>query len=330
MDDASGDRTPEVAERFADRVLRIGPGEGPRGPAHARNRGAAAASGDVLVFVDADVRVRADTLRRLREALRETPAPAAVFGSYDDRPPAGGVISRYRNLLHHHVHQRHRGSAETFWAGCGAVRRDVFEQVGGFDDRRYRRPQIEDIELGRRIRALGHRIELRPQIQVTHLKRWTLASVLGVDFWDRGVAWVRLLLEEGLGASGATLNLDRTERWSAALAVGAVGVSLAALALLLSPDSGPGGVPGPGSIAFLGVDAGWVLLAAAGLWLAGVAVLQADFYRLLWRRGGVRLLLGGAALHLLHYLTAAAAAMTGAALHLYGRLAGNRSGGAGR
>ena len=314
-----------MAGRFADRVLRVPPEEGPRGPAHARNRGAAVASGELLVFVDADVRVRPDTLRRLRGALREAPGTAAVFGSYDDRPPAEGVISRYRNLLHHHVHQRHPGEAETFWAGCGAVRRDVFEQVGGFDDRRYRRPQIEDIELGRRLRSLGHRIELRPEIQVTHLKRWSLAGVLRVDFWDRGVAWVQLLLEEGPGATAATLNLDRTERWCAALVVGAAIVGAAGIALLLAPASTAGGTPGLGSIALLGVEAGRVLLAAAGLWLAGVAVLQADFYRLLWRRGGVRLLLGGAALHLLHYLTAAAAAVTGGALHLAARLrAGGR------
>ncbi len=360
VDDASGDRTPEVAGRYADRLVRVS-GD-PRGPAHARNRGAAAADGEILAFVDADVRVRPDTLRRLRDALTgrgegaagpgrgaaspdgaaTARPPDAVFGSYDDDPPAPGVVSRYRNLLHHHVHQRHPGAAETFWAGCGAMRRSAFEAAGGFDDRRYRRPQIEDIELGRRLRALGHRIELRPEIRVTHLKRWTLGEVLRTDFRDRGVAWTRLLLRErssgsaagpsgddgpsgGAEASGAAeargsrrasrtaLNLARRERWCAGLAVGATAVGGAGVALLAG--AGPSG---PESLAPLGIDAGIWLLAAAAAWVTALGVLQADFYRLLWRRGGLALLLGGAALHFLHFLTAAAAAVTGAVLHAVG------------
>lgn len=348
MDDASGDRTPEVAGRYADRLVRVSGDR--RGPAHARNRGAAAARGELLAFVDADVRVRPDTLRRLRDVLtgpgrgaagsgrgaagsgRGAPGrpPDAVFGSYDDDPPAPGVVSRYRNLLHHHVHQRHPGAAETFWAGCGAVRRSAFEAAGGFDDRRYRRPQIEDIELGRRLRALGSRIELRPEIRVTHLKRWTLGEVLRTDFRDRGVAWTRLLLREresgradgsgsGDGSSVSTrasrtaLNLARRERWCAGLAVGATAVGGAGVALLAG--AGPSG---PETLAPLGIDAGIWLVVAAAAWIAALGVLQADFYRLLWRRGGLALLVGGAALHFLHYLTAAAAAVTGAVLHAVG------------
>ena len=58
---------------------------------------------------------------------------AAVLGSYDDRPPASGLVARYRNLLHHFVHQRSRREATTFWTGLGAVRRDAFAALGGFD-----------------------------------------------------------------------------------------------------------------------------------------------------------------------------------------------------
>ncbi|MGH7896935.1 MAG: acetone carboxylase subunit gamma, partial [Candidatus Binatia bacterium] len=41
--------------------------------------------------------------------------------------------SRFRNLLHRHVHQEGAGPATTFWAGLGAIRREAFERVGGFD-----------------------------------------------------------------------------------------------------------------------------------------------------------------------------------------------------
>ena len=50
----------------------------------------------------------------------------------------------------------------TFWTGLGAVRRDAFLAVGGFDGARYPHPSIEDIELGRRLFAAGGPAPARP------------------------------------------------------------------------------------------------------------------------------------------------------------------------
>ena len=127
------------------------------GPAMARNRGADGASGEVLVFVDADVVVHADAFELIRAAFESEPHLTAVFGSYDDAPEAPGAVSGFRNLLHHHVHQEGGGEASTFWAGLGAIRRDAFPAVGGFDAERYSEPSIEDIELGMRLRS-GRRL----------------------------------------------------------------------------------------------------------------------------------------------------------------------------
>jgi len=124
------------------------------GPAYARNRGAELARGDILFFVDADVVLAADATAQVRDAFREDPQLAAVFGSYDDAPAATNFLSRYKNLLHHHVHQTSRADASTFWAGCGAIRAAMLARAGGFDES-FRRPSIEDIELGRRLRRAG-------------------------------------------------------------------------------------------------------------------------------------------------------------------------------
>ncbi len=277
VDDASGDATPDVAAARADRVIRLS-GRA-HGPAYARNRGAEAARGHVLVFVDADVCVHPDALRRMRDAFTAEPTLGAVFGAYDTAPPAPGLVSRYLNLTHHWVHARAAGPAETFWAGCGAVRRGVFEQAGGFDEARYPRPQIEDIELGHRIRDLGHRILLRPEIRGTHLKRWTLGSMIRVGVRDRGVPWVELLLGEGArGPRSTALNLGASEKLYTAmtgLAGVAVGASVAAR------------------------DARW-LWVAGGL-LAAVLLGNAPLLAWLARQGRTPLLLAGAALRLLYY-----------------------------
>jgi GT2 family glycosyltransferase len=168
--------------------------------------------------VDADVLVHPEALRLLLSAF-DDPAIAAAFGSYDDAPVAQGVVSQYRNLLHHHVHQRNAGEVESFWAGLGAVRRSVFDVSGGFDEITYRRPEMEDVELGYRIRDAGHRIVLDPGVQGTHLKIWTLGGMLTSDFIRRGVPWARLLVRRGMLLHPKGLSLGAGERISAVLPV---------------------------------------------------------------------------------------------------------------
>ena len=222
VDDASTDGSAAVARAFTARVLPLT--GGPYGPAVARNRGAALASGDVLVFIDADVAVHADTLAQMEQALTDHPEIAALFGSYDDRPSKPGLVTRYKNLQHHYVHQHGQREASTFWAGAGAVRRSVFADRGGFDER-YTRPSIEDIEFGVRLKRAGHRIWLCKDIQVTHLKKWTLISWLRADIFGRAVPWTQLIL--ATRSLPSDLNLDTKSRLSAVVAWGLV-LSLAA------------------------------------------------------------------------------------------------------
>lgn len=251
--------------------------------ARARNLGVARTTGDVVVFVDADVAVRRDALARIRRLLGERPELTAVFGSYDDAPTHPSVVSRFRNLLHHYVHHEGAGRAETFWAGIGAVRRKAFEDVGGFDER-FERPSIEDVELGMRLVRAGHEILLDPSIQGTHLKRWTLAEMVRSDFRDRGVPWVELLMRSRLPAR--TLNLAWRHRLSAAAAV-----AVASAPLVRSSR--------------LATGAALVLVA-----------LNWRFYRLLFRAGGTVQVAAGVPLHVLHHVTGAASVPVGMIRHL--------------
>lgn len=227
VDDASTDATALIAAEYADTVVRL-PGQ-PRGPAYARNRGVELARGEIIVFIDADVCVHPDTLRRFSAIFAHEPDVSAAFGAYDTSPEAPQLVSQYRNLLHHYVHWQSAGEAETFWGGCGAIRRQVFLEAGRYDEWSYPRPQIEDVELGHRVRRLGYRIVLRPEIQCKHLKRWTLRGVVTGDFRDRGVPWTRMLIQNGLATKTRTLNLRTVEKLNTVLvwlALGLVGVAL--------------------------------------------------------------------------------------------------------
>lgn len=228
VDDGSTDATRDIALEFGSQLLSSGGRQ--RGPAQARNVGAEAAQGDVLWFVDADVIAHSDGPRWIRHALQE-PDAVATFGSYDDKPPAPSFISRYKNLVHHHYHQIGNHEAATFWAGCGAVRRDAFLGAGGFDVASYPEPSIEDIELGYRLRAHGGRIVLCPELQGTHLKAWTWRSVIETDIRRRALPWSRLLLR-GAGPRN-DLNIGIAEQLRAIIAAALLGSLLACVVGLL-------------------------------------------------------------------------------------------------
>ncbi len=285
VDDGSTDDSAAVAESLGAVVFRT---LGGKGPAAARNLGAARASGDILVFVDADVCVHRDTLGRMRARLENDPGLDAVIGSYDDQPAATDLVSQYKNLLHHYVHQRGKPEAATFWSGCGAIRRQVFAASGGFDES-YPRPCIEDIELGCRLRQAGRRIALDPAIQAKHLKHWRLLALLRTDIFDRALPWTRLILRSAWLPDD--LNVRVSERVSAALVM----------------------------VSVLLVAASWfapVAFALAWLPIIPAVVLNWTFYRYLVDKRGWAFLTGALPLHLAYYLYSTLAFGAGCAMHL--------------
>jgi glycosyltransferase involved in cell wall biosynthesis len=221
VDDGSTDASPDVAGRFQVRLLKT---ETRSGPAVARNLGAREATGDVLYFIDADVLVRSDTVRQIRAAFADDPKLDALIGSYDDSPDSGDFLSLYKNLMHHFVHQQSRREACTFWSGCGAIRRSVFLDHGGFDES-YDRPAIEDIELGYRLFQAERKMILDPAIQVKHLKKWTFWGLLKTDVLDRGIPWTELILRDRRMPND--LNLQLSQRVSVALAFLLVALAMA-------------------------------------------------------------------------------------------------------
>ncbi len=198
----------------------------PGGPGRARNLGASKAQSDLLFFVDADVTVPPSIIGQLRTIFSEHPGFAAVIGSYDDQPGERNFLSQYRNLLHHFVHQQGREDASTFWGACGAIRRGVFLEAGGFDER-YTKPSIEDIELGYRLKRTGHSIRLAKSLYVKHWKRWDVGPMLKTDVLQRALPWTRLMHRHREFLND--LNVDTRGRLSVAFTWSLLGL------IILSP-----------------------------------------------------------------------------------------------
>jgi GT2 family glycosyltransferase len=281
IDDRSSDGSGAVARALGARVIANTRG---LGPAAARNLGAQLATGDILFFIDADVTVRASTVQRVVDVLDANPDVAAVFGSYDDEPSEPNFLSQYKNLFHHFTHQTARTDSGSFWAGCGAIRHQVFDAVGGFDEHKYQRASIEDIELGFRLNKAKQQVRLDPDLQVKHLKRWTTLSLIKTEILDRARPWSTLIISNN--AIPDDLNL----RWSFRLSAILVGILAFALPFLFF---------GAGDLYGVGITQ--VALAAMLVACAFVILLNRRFYLFLLRARGLGFALRAVPLHLCYY-----------------------------
>lgn len=288
VDDGSTDGSADYARSLGARVMSSGGRK--LGPAAARNVGAAEAAADIVLFVDADVVVHDDVLTLVLEAFAR-PDVVAVFGAYDDEPPYRGFASQYMNLRHYHVHQDASEEAQTFWTGLGAVRKEAFLAVEGFDAYRYPLPSIEDIDLGRRLRAAGGRILRLPGVRGTHLKEWSLAEVVRTDVLRRALPWARLMHEHP--GAFTDLNVGSAERIKALIA-GAFWLALAAAI----------GVP----------RALW----AAGALLALAVWLNRGLFAVFRERNGMWFALRALLYHQVYYLYSAAVFVWAAVEHRLG------------
>ena len=193
VDDQSTDDTAAFAKSLGATVMQT-PQNG--GPGLARNLAAPEAKGDIIWLVDADVIAHEGGGLKIKDAFQDE-SVFAVFGAYCDKPPAQNFPSQFKNLAHRFYHQKARREASTFWAGCGAIRKDKYLAVRGFDTERFKVPSIEDIELGYRLIDSGGRILLLHDLKGTHLKDWSLSNMVHTDIFKRAIPWSRLMLERG-------------------------------------------------------------------------------------------------------------------------------------
>jgi glycosyltransferase involved in cell wall biosynthesis len=208
IDDASPFDISSVVARFPVKSIRF---ETRKGCSVSRNAGAAMAGAPWLLFLDADCLITSSALDEIKRIIQSRPEEVAFFGSYDDQPSDPSAVSQFRNLLHHHFHQTGPALITTFWTGCGAIRKDIFLAMEGFDPVD---TGIRDIDLGYRLTRAGYQIRLYPHIQVKHLKRWTLRKMIVADITKRGMPWASLLFQYGL--KERNLNLQTSQKIAAA------------------------------------------------------------------------------------------------------------------
>ncbi len=172
VNDGSSDGTVNICRSYQVSVLNTG---GRKGPAAARNMGAAAASGKMILFLDADVTVPEDLLEKITGHF-EDPGVWAVQTLYSPVCPASDPVSGYQNFYYYYsLNRMPPGNTATFATWCAAVSGERFRELGGFNIR-IPEPTVEDEELGYTIADCGGVIMLDKTILVTHLAKYSLAQ----------------------------------------------------------------------------------------------------------------------------------------------------------
>jgi glycosyltransferase involved in cell wall biosynthesis len=156
VNDGSTDETASLAESFGVCVLHHAES---KGAAATRNHGARVSRGAILIFLDSDVVVPEATLPMFVDRLRESPEIHAVGAHASPRNLTPSFSADFVGLRHSHAFYSQPMTdivgVSCFQSECGAVRREVFESVGGYPEK-YSHAGMEDYEFGHELERLGY------------------------------------------------------------------------------------------------------------------------------------------------------------------------------
>ncbi len=272
IDDGSSDNSLSIAGNFPCRIMS---NEKNVGAATARNRGAEVAKGDILLFIDADVIVAADTLTRFCAALKDDAADAVV-GVYGKGKSFSNPSSAYKNLF---LHFSQDNDNARFWSGCAAIKKEEFCRCGGFDEN-IKGALVEDTAFGYALLNAGCKIQIRRDIHVLHNHRYTLAGLYKNEF-SKTVEWVKLLMRHDTRIKTGGYYLNRSNFLSLMC------VALSIVSILFS--------------AILGFPFSfWLFFCFFVFFVA----LNSRFYALLVKEAGPKYILLGPLLNILSYVAA--------------------------
>jgi glycosyltransferase involved in cell wall biosynthesis len=161
-DNASTDSTPDIARSRGCRVVEVPE----RRIATVRNRGAAAACGSLLAFIDADMRIHPETFNAIDRAMTSGKFVAGATGVKMERW-SPGIALTYALMVPWVILLR----MDTGVVFCS---RSDFERIGGYDERRYFGEDVQLLwDLKRVGKERGQRLtRLRPVKALTSLRKW--------------------------------------------------------------------------------------------------------------------------------------------------------------
>jgi len=191
VDDCSQQNVSDLVKAYGHKIVRL---DKPSGAWHARNRGAQEAQGNILVFIDSDMIIPPDGLPKIHRFFLQNNY-AALSGINSCPKNSENFATCYKSLWMHYSYLCSPQNFDWFISGIGAVKRDVFFRLKGFDTSFITQTGGGDLEFGRRLKEAGLKIFLDKELQGNHLKQFTVFSLIKNDY-NRSKGWFRLILRK--------------------------------------------------------------------------------------------------------------------------------------
>lgn len=257
VDDRSSDGSPAVCASLG---IEVAESDRLPGAAGTRNSGAARCGGGWILFVDSDAVAPAGWRAALEDGMKEADAVQAV---YAPDAPGSSASTFYKNFYYHYTFTRRIRTR--FIPGCGtfffAVRRDLFESLGGFDER-IAGATVEDADFAARLTAAGGRILLMKGLEVYHLREYDFPGLMKYD-WRMIRAKAMYVARRDRAHGRLSLSMAGVpEMASVAVGAASVWLAVAGAAASLAHPAGP---------ALLAAGSAALLISQVRFWAASVA-----------------------------------------------------------
>ena len=185
VDCASTDRTPLIAKLYADVVVEL---QDKTGRAQGRSRGAGGAKSNIIVNIDSDVVIKPDTLAIINAYLSQNEDVDALTGCLSKENPYPDFFSQYKNLYMHYNFRRLPEKVNFLYGSIYALKRRAWQGLDS--DIRV----ADDTALGQQLVSSGRKIAFLKELQVTHLKKYNLLSLVKNDFIIP-IEWAKIFIK---------------------------------------------------------------------------------------------------------------------------------------
>jgi glycosyltransferase involved in cell wall biosynthesis len=193
VDDGSMDDSHEVAMQYSDKAYKIPLNQG---RSFARNVAARLAKGQILVFIDSDVLIRKHSLSLIHTRFEQRKDISALTGLLSKEHFNKGFFSQYKNLYMNYIFSKLPEQVSFLYGSVHAVLSESFLPFGDVVK------VADDTALGQTLNARGKKIAFARDLEVIHLKKYSLPGIIKNDFiipYDMGIIFVKFKVWKQFG-----------------------------------------------------------------------------------------------------------------------------------
>ena len=174
VSDNSKDNSVEIAKEYKTKIIELNEN---KGPALARNKGSEVAEGDILLFLDSDVVINKNSLNLIVNEFTMKQADA-IQGIYSHEPNYKYLSTQfYQSYLCYYVWPKKKKFATTLVTACFALRKEIFDKLGGFDVN-IEHASCEDEKFGYTLIRNGYKILILRELQVLHRVNYNIIKFI--------------------------------------------------------------------------------------------------------------------------------------------------------